>query len=149
MFGFPPAGATKIISQRHPICAAAAANHLLNPSSPPARVTARSAWFAEFDAAAWDREIEDDVAAGRQPALSDAADCPPRECNQAATLPGDQASAGFVEASQKGSHVKFVRRLGGIVDTAIVPKKHEVPPGTLRSILSQAHIDPDDWEKLG
>jgi predicted RNA binding protein YcfA (HicA-like mRNA interferase family) len=58
-------------------------------------------------------------------------------------------AAGFVEASQKGSHVKFVRRLGGIVDTAIVPKKHEVPPGTLRSILSQAHIDPDDWEKLG
>ncbi|HEY6341334.1 MAG TPA: type II toxin-antitoxin system HicA family toxin [Bryobacteraceae bacterium] len=58
-------------------------------------------------------------------------------------------AAGFVEASQKGSHVKFVRRLGGIMDAAIVPKKHEVPRGTLRSILSQAHIDPDDWEKLG
>jgi predicted RNA binding protein YcfA (HicA-like mRNA interferase family) len=54
-----------------------------------------------------------------------------------------------VEASQKGSYVKFVRRLGGAVDTAIVPKKHEVPLGTLRSILSQAHIDPDDWENLG
>jgi predicted RNA binding protein YcfA (HicA-like mRNA interferase family) len=43
-------------------------------------------------------------------------------------------AAGFVEASRKGSHVKFVRDSGGIVDTAIVPKKHEVPVGTLRSI---------------
>jgi predicted RNA binding protein YcfA (HicA-like mRNA interferase family) len=58
-------------------------------------------------------------------------------------------SFGFVEASQKGSHVKFVRHSLQAVDTAIVPKKHEIPVGTLRSILSQAHIDPDDWEKLG
>ena len=43
-------------------------------------------------------------------------------------------SAGFVEGSQKGSHVKFVRTQGGIVDTAIVPRKSEVPVGTLRSI---------------
>ena len=39
--------------------------------------------------------------------------------------------------------------MGEIVDTAIVPKKSEIPVGTLRSILSQAHIDPDYWEKLG
>ena len=58
-------------------------------------------------------------------------------------------AAGFVEISQKGSHVKFVRRVEEIVDTAIVPKKSEVPIGTLRSILSQAHIDPDDWDGLG
>ena len=58
-------------------------------------------------------------------------------------------AAGFVEVSRKGSHVKFVRRDGAIVDTAIVPKKHEVPVGTLRSVLSQAHIDPADWEELG
>jgi predicted RNA binding protein YcfA (HicA-like mRNA interferase family) len=57
-------------------------------------------------------------------------------------------AAGFVEVSQKGSHVKFVRHSGEVVDTAVVPKKHEVPVGTLRSILSQAHIDPADWEKL-
>lgn len=57
-------------------------------------------------------------------------------------------SAGFVETSQKGSHVKFVRRIGAGVDTAIVPKKSEIPVGTLRSILSQAHIDPDEWERL-
>ena len=58
-------------------------------------------------------------------------------------------AAGFVEVSQKGSHVKFVRRLNEIVDTAIVPKKREIPVGTLRSILNQAHIDSDEWDKLG
>jgi predicted RNA binding protein YcfA (HicA-like mRNA interferase family) len=57
-------------------------------------------------------------------------------------------TAGFIESSQKGSHVKFIRRLGETVDTTIVPRKFEIPVGTLRSILSQAHIDPDDWEKL-
>jgi predicted RNA binding protein YcfA (HicA-like mRNA interferase family) len=57
-------------------------------------------------------------------------------------------AAGFVETSQKGSHVKFVRSVGGVVDTAIVPKKSEVPVGTLRSILNQAHLDLESWEKL-
>ena len=58
-------------------------------------------------------------------------------------------AAGFIEVSQKGSHVKFVRRLNEIVDTAIVPKKREIPVGTLSSILNQAHIDTDEWDKLG
>jgi predicted RNA binding protein YcfA (HicA-like mRNA interferase family) len=57
-------------------------------------------------------------------------------------------AGGFVETSQKGSHVKFVRTSGKVVDTAIVPRKSEVPVGTLRSILSQAHISPDDWDQL-
>lgn len=30
-------------------------------------------WFAEFDAAAWDRQIEEDAAAGRLDALADEA----------------------------------------------------------------------------
>jgi hypothetical protein len=30
-------------------------------------------WFVEFDAAAWDRQIEEDVAAGRLDALADEA----------------------------------------------------------------------------
>jgi len=55
---------------------------------------------------------------------------------------------GFLEAGQKGSHVKFVRRTGEHVDIAVVPKKREVPTGTIRSILNQAHIDPEDWENL-
>jgi predicted RNA binding protein YcfA (HicA-like mRNA interferase family) len=58
-------------------------------------------------------------------------------------------AAGFVEASQKGSHVKFVRRSAEGVDTAIVPKKSEIPVGTLHSILNQAHISPGDWDELG
>jgi len=58
-------------------------------------------------------------------------------------------AAGFVETSQKGSHVKFVRRVGDVVDTAIVPRHNEIAIGTLRSILNQAHITPDQWETLG
>jgi predicted RNA binding protein YcfA (HicA-like mRNA interferase family) len=57
-------------------------------------------------------------------------------------------AADFIEASQKGSHVKFVLRSGSVVYTAIVPRKSEIPVGTLRSILSQAHISPDDWDEL-
>jgi len=30
-------------------------------------------WFAQFDAVAWDRQIEDDIAAGRLNALADEA----------------------------------------------------------------------------
>ena len=57
-------------------------------------------------------------------------------------------AAGFVEVSQKGSHVKFARFSGERVDTAIVPRKLEVPVGTLRSILNQANLDSDTWEEL-
>ncbi len=56
-------------------------------------------------------------------------------------------SVGFVETSQKGSHVKFVRRAESFVDTTIVPKKAEISIGTLRSILSQAHIDLEQWSE--
>lgn len=55
---------------------------------------------------------------------------------------------GFAETSQRGSHVKCVRHSLEGVDTAIVPRKNEIPVGTLRSILNQAHIDPEDWDKL-
>ena len=57
-------------------------------------------------------------------------------------------SAGYFEAGQRGSHVKFVRRFGEVVDIAIVPRKSEIPVGTLRSILSQAHIDVEEWDRL-
>jgi predicted RNA binding protein YcfA (HicA-like mRNA interferase family) len=55
---------------------------------------------------------------------------------------------GFTEVSQKGSHVKFVRETGAEIETVIVPRKHEVPVGTLRSILNQAQIELSDWEGL-
>lgn len=57
-------------------------------------------------------------------------------------------AAGFVETTHKGSHVKFVRRTESAVDTAIVPRKFEIAVGTLRSILNQAHILLEDWERL-
>ncbi len=57
-------------------------------------------------------------------------------------------AADFVEAGQRGSPVKFVRRDGPVVDTAIVPKHSEVPVGTLRSILNQAHLELDEWDSL-
>ena len=57
-------------------------------------------------------------------------------------------AAGFAEASQKGSHVKFVRRSDAFIDIVIVPKKPEIPVGTLRSILNQAHIDLEQWVRL-
>ena len=58
-------------------------------------------------------------------------------------------AAGLIEAIQRGSQVKFIRRSGEVIDTAIVPRKHEVPDGTLRSILRQAHIHREEWERLG
>lgn len=54
-----------------------------------------------------------------------------------------------MEGGSRGRHVKSVRRAGDIIDTVIVPKKSEVPVGTLRSILNQAHIDPEEWDRLG
>jgi hypothetical protein len=36
----------------------------------PTELDAFRAWFAEFDAAAWDRQMEDDVAAGHLDALA-------------------------------------------------------------------------------
>jgi hypothetical protein len=39
----------------------------------PAELDAFRAWFAEFDAAAWDRQMEDDVSAGRLDAFADEA----------------------------------------------------------------------------
>jgi hypothetical protein len=35
-----------------------------------AELDAFRAWFAEFDAATWDRQVEDDIAAGRLDALA-------------------------------------------------------------------------------
>lgn len=57
-------------------------------------------------------------------------------------------ASGFQEIRQKGSHVKFARTRPERTDTAIVPRYHEVPVGTIRSILNQAGIDLDTWNQL-
>jgi predicted RNA binding protein YcfA (HicA-like mRNA interferase family) len=56
--------------------------------------------------------------------------------------------AGFKEVSTKGSHVKFARMTQQGTYTAIVPQHREVPAGTLRSILKQAGISPEEFERL-
>ncbi len=53
--------------------------------------------------------------------------------------------AGFKRASQRGSHVKL-RHADGRV--AIVPMHDELARGTLRSILRQADVTPDDFLQL-
>jgi predicted RNA binding protein YcfA (HicA-like mRNA interferase family) len=57
-------------------------------------------------------------------------------------------AAGFKEVSSKGSHVKFARETRHGTQTAIVPQHREVQVGTLRSILKQAGISPDEFESL-
>jgi predicted RNA binding protein YcfA (HicA-like mRNA interferase family) len=57
-------------------------------------------------------------------------------------------AAGFIETSQKGSHVKFVKRERSGTLTAIVPRHREIATGTLRSILRQARLSPEEFENL-
>lgn len=56
--------------------------------------------------------------------------------------------AGFVVVSQKGSHVKFSQTTSEGTLTAIVPHYKEVSVGTIRSILRQAGLTPDEFENL-
>ncbi len=52
---------------------------------------------------------------------------------------------GFIFISQKGSHAKF-RKVGNPVLTVIVPMaKREIPFGTFRSILRQAHLSEENF----
>jgi predicted RNA binding protein YcfA (HicA-like mRNA interferase family) len=56
--------------------------------------------------------------------------------------------AGFVQVSQKGSHVKFAKDTHSGKRTTIVPNHSEVARGTLRSILRQAGLTPEEFEVL-
>jgi predicted RNA binding protein YcfA (HicA-like mRNA interferase family) len=57
-------------------------------------------------------------------------------------------AAGYAEVSQQGSHIKFVGHMQDGIRTAIVPKHREIAVGTLRSILRQAGLTPEDFTKL-
>lgn len=53
---------------------------------------------------------------------------------------------GFIYISQRGSHVKF-RKIGNPTLTVIVPaSRKEVPMGTFKSILRQAHLLEKDFK---
>jgi predicted RNA binding protein YcfA (HicA-like mRNA interferase family) len=55
---------------------------------------------------------------------------------------------GWVEVGTSGSHVKFAKPSPTGLRTAIVPKHREIARGTLRSILRQAGISPEDFDRL-
>lgn len=57
-------------------------------------------------------------------------------------------AAGFREVSQRGSHMKFAKETAEGTRTATVPRHRELAVGTLRSILRQAGIEPDDFERM-
>jgi predicted RNA binding protein YcfA (HicA-like mRNA interferase family) len=53
--------------------------------------------------------------------------------------------AGFVEVSQRGSHLKLKNEAGRVV---IVPMHRELAPGTLGSILRQAGLERSEFMSL-
>ena len=57
-------------------------------------------------------------------------------------------AAGFTIVTQRGSHVKFARKTPAGTRTAVVPRHRDVAPGTLRSILRQAGISADEFDRL-
>lgn len=57
----------------------------------------------------------------------------------------DLRRAGFEVVSQRGSHVKL-RNDGG--RTVIVPDHREIARGTVRSILRQAGLTAEEFERL-
>jgi predicted RNA binding protein YcfA (HicA-like mRNA interferase family) len=57
-------------------------------------------------------------------------------------------AAGFIEVGQTGSHLKFAKTSDAGTRTATLPKHREVAAGTLRSILRQAGISAENFEKL-
>jgi predicted RNA binding protein YcfA (HicA-like mRNA interferase family) len=58
-------------------------------------------------------------------------------------------TAGFVETSQRGSHVKFVKSTPNGTRIVIVPShRRDVPVGTLRSILRQSGLTVEEFDAL-
>ncbi|HCF59268.1 MAG TPA: hypothetical protein DFS52_14900 [Myxococcales bacterium] len=62
-----------------------------------------------------------------------------------AVIVGALERAGFVVASQRGSHAKLRSTDGR---TAIVPLHRELAPGTLRSVLRQAGLSVEELGRL-
>jgi len=55
------------------------------------------------------------------------------------------AKAGFERTSQRGSHVKLRHTNGRVV---IIPLHRELARGTLRSVLRQAGLSPEEFVAL-
>lgn len=54
---------------------------------------------------------------------------------------------GFVEVSQRGSHLKMRAKISGRIRTVIIPMHKQIAHGTLKSILTQAGITKEAFEK--
>jgi len=57
-------------------------------------------------------------------------------------------AAGFFQVGQTGSHVKFAKTTDRGILTATVPKHRDVAAGTIRSILRQARLSAEEFERL-
>ena len=57
-------------------------------------------------------------------------------------------AAGFKGISQKGNHAKFIKMEANGVRTAILPHYQELAVSTVLSILRQAGITVEEFEKL-
>lgn len=56
--------------------------------------------------------------------------------------------AGFDIVSQRGSHIKLHKKIGAKSYTAIVPNHKEIAIGTFKSILRQAGMTKEEFEKF-
>ena len=57
-------------------------------------------------------------------------------------------SAGFQLVSQKGSHIKMKKKDKDSTAVVIVPNHDEIATGTLRSIIRQSKLTPEDFMSL-
>ena len=57
-------------------------------------------------------------------------------------------AAGFVQVSQRGSHVKFKKATPSRTFVTVVPHHPDVSAGTIRSILNQAGLTPEEFNAL-
>lgn len=56
--------------------------------------------------------------------------------------------AGFVKISQKGSHIKLIKNQSSKTLTVIVPNHKEIARGTFASILKQANLLEEAFERF-
>jgi len=52
---------------------------------------------------------------------------------------------GFKQARQRGSHVVMKKSVAGGSIGCVIPMHDEVAIGTLRSVLRQAHLSPEEF----
>ncbi|MDO9516544.1 MAG: type II toxin-antitoxin system HicA family toxin [Methanosarcinaceae archaeon] len=57
-------------------------------------------------------------------------------------------SIGFQIVSQKGSHIKMKGQISHETFIVIIPNYKEIPIGTLKSIIRQSGLSPDEFIKL-